>query len=90
MLAPHDIASIAARIPGLWPPGAYALGSAAARVTEALVLGSRRRFSCFVDHGRGRIIALPVELQRGGLERIVPPVLTNLERTMFENALNGA
>jgi len=90
VLAPHDIGAIAARIPGLWPPGPYALGSAAARVTEALTLGSRRRFSCFVDQGRGRIIALPVELERGGLRRIVQPVLTNLEQTALENALNGA
>ena len=90
VLAPHDMASIAARIPGLWPPGPFALGSAAARVTEALVLGSRRRFSCFVDHGRGRIIALPVELQSGGIKRLVQPVLTSLERTAFETALDGA
>jgi len=46
--------------------------------------------SCFVDQGRGRIIALPVELERGGLRRIVQPVLTNLEQTALENALNGA
>jgi len=90
VLTPHDMASIAARIPGLWPPGPYALGSAAARVTEALVLGSRRRFSCFVDHGRGRIIAVPAELASGGIKRLVPPVLTNLEATAFENALDGA
>jgi len=90
VLAPHDMASIAARIPGLWPPGPYALGSAAARLTEALVLGSRRRFSCFVDQGRGRIIALPVELERGGIKRLIQPVLTSLERTAFENALDGA
>jgi len=59
-------------------------------VTEALVLGSRRRFSCFVDQGRGRIIALPVELDRGGIKRLIQPVLTSLERTAFENALDGA
>jgi hypothetical protein len=42
----HEIAAVAARIPGLWPPGPYALGSAGARVAEALCAGSRREFAC--------------------------------------------
>ena len=50
--------------PGLWPPGPYALASAAARVAEALCSGSRRQYSCFVDVGRGRIAAMPVVLTR--------------------------
>ncbi|MEO6212567.1 MAG: hypothetical protein ABIP65_02965 [Vicinamibacterales bacterium] len=85
-LAPHDISALAARIPGLWPPGPYALGSAAARVTEALVAGSRKRFSCFVDYGRGTIVAVPVELGMGGVRRIIEPALTTLERTAFDNS----
>lgn len=88
VLGPHEIASIAARIPGLWPPGPYALGSAAARVVEALCDGSRRRFSCFVDAGRGRIAAMPVELERGGVKRVIQPALTRLEQTALENALS--
>jgi malate dehydrogenase len=87
VLGPHEIASIAARIPGLWPPGPYALGSAGARIAEALCVGSRRRYSCFVDAGRGRIVALPVELERGGVKRIIQPSLTRLEQTALENAL---
>jgi malate/lactate dehydrogenase len=47
-MAPHHIAGLAARIPGLWPPGPYALAAAATRVVEAIARGSRRRFSCFV------------------------------------------
>jgi malate/lactate dehydrogenase len=88
VLGPHEIASVAARIPGLWPPGPYALGAAAARIVEALCIGSRRRFSCFVDVGRGRIAAMPVELQRGGVKRVLEPALTRLERTALENALS--
>jgi malate dehydrogenase len=88
IVAAHDLGGLAARIPGLWPPGPYALGSAAARVTEALVAGSRRRFSCFVDYGRGRIVAVPVELGVGGVKRVLEPVLTNQERTAFENSLD--
>ena len=55
-----------ARIPGLWPPGPYALASAAARVAEAIAHGSRRRFSCFValesGPARDAVVAMPVEL----------------------------
>ena len=47
-MPPHGIAGLTARIPGLWPPGPFALAAAAARVVEAIALGSRRRFSCFV------------------------------------------
>lgn len=90
-LPAHEIAAIAARLPGLWPPAPYALASAAARVVEGVVHGSRRRFSCFVvlDAGprRNAVAAMPVVLGRQGLVRIVDPVLTRLERTALENAL---
>jgi malate dehydrogenase len=86
-VAPHDIASLSARIPGLWPPGPYALASAAARVVEALVNGSRRRFSCFVALPDRRVAAMPVELERGGVKRVIEPTLTRQERTRLENAL---
>lgn len=87
VLGPHEIASVAARIPGLWPPGPYALGSAGARVIEALCDDSRRRYSCFVDAGRGRIAAMPVELGRGGVRNVLRPALTRLEQTALETAL---
>jgi malate dehydrogenase len=86
-LPAHEIAAIAARIPSLWPPGPYALGSAAARVAEALAIGTRRRFTCFVSLGRGRIAAMPVELGPHGVGRILEPSLTRQERTLFENAV---
>lgn len=87
VIGAHDIAALAARVSGLWPPGPYALGSATARIVEALCDGSRRRYSCFVDSGRGRIVAMPVELGRGGVLRVIEPALTRLERTTLENAL---
>lgn len=87
VMGAHEIAAVSARIPGLWPPGPYALGSAAARAAEALCLGSRRHFTCFVDAGRGRIAAMPVELERGGIKRLLEPALTTQERTLLENAL---
>ncbi len=84
----HEISALSAKIPGLWPPGPYALGSAAARVAEALCNGSRRRFSCFVDAGRGRIAAFSVELGREGVKRIIEPALTRQEQTALDNALD--
>jgi malate dehydrogenase len=87
VIGAHDIAALSARVSGLWPPGPYALGSATARIVEALCDGSRRRYSCFVDSGRGTIVAMPVELGRGGVLRIIQPALTRLERTTLENAL---
>lgn len=89
-LPAHLIARLGARIPGLWPPGPYALGSAAARVVEAIVTGSRRRYSCFVAHGRGPVAARQVELGPDGVRRVLEPSLTVQERTMLENALEKA
>jgi len=86
-LAPHEIAALNARLPRLWPPGPYALASAAARVAEGIVNGSRRRVSCFVAAGRGRVGAMPVELGEDGVRRLIEPVLTRQERTRLENAL---
>jgi hypothetical protein len=87
LVPPHQIAALDARIPGLWPPGPYALASAASRVAEALANGSRRRFSCFVNTGRGRVGSMPVELSQDGVVRILEPSLTRQERTKLENAV---
>jgi malate dehydrogenase len=86
VLAPHHLAAISARVPALWPPAPYTLGSAAARVAEALVNGSRRRYTCFaaLDGGR-QIVAVPVEIEKGGIKRTLDPALSRHERTLFEN-----
>jgi len=90
-LPPHAIVGLAARIPGLWPPGPYALASATARVAEAIAHGSRRRFSCFVamDSGpvRAAVLSMPVQLGPQGVVRVLEPVLTRQERTRMENAI---
>jgi malate dehydrogenase len=90
-LPPHAIAGLSARIPGLWPPGPYALASAAARAAEAIVRGSRKRFSCFVvvDAGpvRAAVASMPVELGPQGVVRVLEPALTRQERTGMENAI---
>lgn len=90
-LPAHVIAGLSARIPGLWPPGPYALGTACARIVEALANGTRRRFTCFVAMQAGpvraAVTAMPVELEMGAVRRILQPALTRQERTMLENAL---
>lgn len=84
-LAPHAIAALTNRITGLWPPGPYALASAAAPVVEAIANGSRKRFSCFValESGPTRhdVTAMPVELGIRGVLRVLEPALTQHERT---------
>jgi len=86
-LRPHAIAALSARIPGLWPPGAYALSSAAARIVEAIAAGgSRRRYSCFVAVLR-TAAALPVELGPEGVRGVLQPTLTRQEQTALDNAL---
>lgn len=91
LLPAHTIAGLGARIPGLWPPGPFALGAACARVVEALAAGSRRTYSCFVaiDAGpvRTAVASMPLEFQPGSVKRVLEPALTRLERTRLENAL---
>jgi malate dehydrogenase len=90
-MPPHVLAGLSARIPGLWPPGPYALASAAARVVEAVALGSRRRYSCFIatESGANRtsVGSMPVELGPTGVRRVIEPALTRQERTALENSL---
>jgi malate dehydrogenase len=90
-LSPHLIAGLTARIPGLWPPGPYTLGSAAARTVEAIFNNSRRRFSCFVSLDRGPrrngVASMLVGLGNEGVRRVFHPTLTRQEQTMLDNAL---
>jgi malate dehydrogenase len=89
-LAPHEIAALNTRLPELWPPAPYALASAATRVIEAVVRGSRRRFSCFVSLPHQNVVAMPVELDEDGVRRVIEPALTRQERTRLENAIAGS
>jgi malate dehydrogenase len=92
VLAPHHMSAISSRLPALWPPAAYTLGSAAARIAEALANGSRRRYTCFAaidvtSGGLATIAAVPVEIVRGGIGRTLEPALSRHERTTFDNGL---
>ena len=81
-----------ARVAALWPPGPYALASAAAKVIGAMLGGSRRLVTCFVapddsSGTRARAGALPVRLGRTGLIEVVLPELSVRERVRLENAM---
>ena len=99
VLAPHQRFAIAERAKGLWPPGPTALGSAAARVAEALVSGSRRSFTCvvvgegFADSGasyrlpRGVAVTMPVSIGQGRVLKVNRPALSAREQVEFDNSL---
>ena len=92
VLAPHHLSSLTSRLSALWPPQPYTLASAGARVAEALVDGSRRRYTCFAaidvaGAGRDMIAAVPVEIVKGGVSKALEPALSRHERTAFENGL---
>src|SRR5438094_5153017 len=83
---------LAARLPSLWPPGPYALASAAAKVIEALLGRSRRLATCFVapDDAAGvrmRTAALPVRLDSMGMAEVVLPTLSVHDRVALDNAM---
>lgn len=83
---------IAARLPALWPPGPYALASAAVLAIESMLGRSRRLVSCFVapDDSAGkrtRTAALPVRLHESGIEEIVLPSLSVRDRIALDNAM---
>jgi malate dehydrogenase len=92
MLTQVQLSRIENRAAHLWPPGPHALGLAAARVTEALITGSRRTFNILTGLGgefgaRGRVGVLPVLLSAKGISATRVPALTTRERIQVENAL---
>jgi malate dehydrogenase len=92
MLTAPQLRRVEARLKGLWPPGTGALGTAAAMLAEAVVVGSRRFVSAYVsldrDNGtRAPVGAWPVSLGRAGLERVGTPALTGRDRVVMDEVL---
>src|SRR5688572_30243355 len=92
VLSQVQLTRLEARVASLWPPGPYALGLAAARVTEAILTSSRRAFSVQTMLGgefgvRGRVGTLPVLLSTSGIVQTRVPILNTRERVQLENAL---
>lgn len=83
---------LAARMPALWPPGPYALATAACKIVEAVFGRSRQLATCFVapDRSAGtraRTAALPVRLGPSGVVEVVTPPLTVVEQVALDNAM---
>lgn len=94
VLSQVQLTRVEARAARLWPPGPYALGTAAARVTEALLHASRRSFSVLTPLGgefgvRNRVGALPALLASRGIVHVRVPALTTRERVQLETALGA-
>ncbi len=92
VLSQVELTRVEARAARLWPPGPFALGLAAARVTEGLIRHSRRAFSVLMVLGgefgiRGRVGAMPVNLSPAGITYTRVPTLNTRERVRLETAL---
>jgi malate dehydrogenase len=89
-----QLTRIEARAGRLWPPGPYTLGTAAARVAEAILHSSRRSFSVLTVLGgefgvRNRVGAIPVLLASQGIVHTHVPALSTRERVQLETVLGA-
>jgi malate dehydrogenase len=94
VLSQVQLTRVAARAARLWPPGPYALGLAAARVTEAILTSSRRAFSVLAVLGgefgvRGRVGTVPALLSTTGIVHTRVPTLNTRERVQLDIALSA-
>ena len=92
VLTQVQLGQVDARAARLWPPGAYTLGMAAARVTEALLESSRESFSVLTlldgEFGvKDRVGTLPALLTTHGIAQTRLPSLNARERTRLLTAL---
>lgn len=91
-LPAHALARLDAQILASWPPGPYALGSAAAAVIAGMLKGSPRRRTVFavlggLGEGRNAVAAIPATLAPSGIYALHRPALSPREQTMFETGL---
>lgn len=92
VMSQAQLARVEARVPRLWPPGAYTLGLAAADVVGAMLHASRRPRSVLSvldgEFGaRQRVGAVPTFLGPSGILRTKVPTLNTRERVQVETAL---
>jgi malate dehydrogenase len=92
VLSAAQLARLDARIARLWPPGPYALASAAARMVRTALTRTPRVHAALVavnrDEGTpGRSAMMPVTLQPSGLASLVPPALSTRDRVRFDTTM---
>ncbi len=89
-----QLARLDARVARLWPPGPYALGSAAARVLRTALTRSPRVHAAQVavtrDEGSpGSSAMMPVAVGPAGITSLVAPSLSARDRVRFETAMRS-
>jgi malate dehydrogenase len=92
VLSAAQLARLDTRIARLWPPGAYALAGAAARLIRSALMRTPRVHAALVavtrDEGvPGRSAMMPITLQPSGITSLVPPVLSSRDRVRFETTM---
>jgi malate dehydrogenase len=92
LLAPPVLTRLEGRLAQLWPPGPYALGSAAARVIRSMLTRAPRTHVLEVALLRdesvgGHAAMLPARLGPRGILRVEPPPLSGRDRVRLESAL---
>ena len=94
VLTAAQLARLDARIARLWPPGPYALGSAAARIVRTAMTRTPRVHAATVavnrDEGSpGRSAMMPITLVPSGIATLVAPALSSRDRVRFETTMRS-
>lgn len=92
VLSAAQLARLDARIARLWPPGPYALASAATRLIQTALTRSPRVHAAIVavtrDEGvPGRTAMMPITLKPEGIASLVTPSLSTRDRVRLETTL---
>ena len=92
VLTTVQLGRVEARVARLWPPRPYALGLAAATVTEGMLRSARRAYSVLAlldgELGvRGRVGTVPAFFDSGGIAALREPSLSNRERVQLDTFL---
>lgn len=94
VLSAAQLARLDARIARLWPPGPYALASAATRMIRTALTRAPRVHAALVAVNRdegvpGRSAMMPVTLEPAGLASLVQPSLSTRDRVRFETTMRA-
>jgi len=92
VLSAAQLARLDARVARLWPPGPYALASAATRVIRTALSRTPRVHAAIVAVTReegtlGRSAIMPVTVQPSGIATVVKPALSSRDRVRYETSL---
>jgi len=92
VLSPPVITRLESRLSRLWPPGAYALGGAAARVMRSMLTRAPRLHALQLALSRAegpstRSAMLPARVGPLGILRVEPPPLSSRDRVRLDTAL---